>query len=129
MDEDGEPKEKHDGKGPDFDYLLGMPMWNLTQEKKDSICKQRDVKNQELKKLKATTSETMWHTDLDEFLAKLDDVEKKERNEVKEADAELAKMKKGAAKGKGAKGMNKMETLPSKHAIRVAPIIAVSNLT
>jgi len=33
-------------------------------------------------------------------------------------------MKKGAAKGKGAKGMNKMETLPSKHAIRVAPIIA-----
>jgi len=124
LDEDGEPKEKHDGKGPDFDYLLGMPMWNLTQEKKDSICKQRDVKNQELKKLKATTSETMWHTDLDEFLAKLDDVEKKERNEVKEADAELAKMKKGAAKGKGAKGMNKMETLPSKHAIRVAPIIA-----
>ena len=22
-------------KGPDYDYLLGMPMWNLTQEKKD----------------------------------------------------------------------------------------------
>merc|ERR1712106_678730 len=33
-----------DKKGPDFDYLLGMPMWNLTQEKKDEICRKRDEK-------------------------------------------------------------------------------------
>ena len=32
-------------KGPDYDYLLGMPMWNLTQEKKDEICRKRDEKN------------------------------------------------------------------------------------
>merc|ERR1711885_124052 len=121
-DEDGEPKEVHDGKGPDYDYLLGMPMWNLTQEKKDQIYKNRDLRNQELKKLQATTTETMWKTDLDEFLVKLDEVEAKERKEISEADADLAKMKKKG--GKNAKGMMKMETLPSAHAIRVEPVIA-----
>ena len=25
----------------DFDYLMGMPMWSLTQEKKDDLCKKR----------------------------------------------------------------------------------------
>merc|ERR1719369_2737496 len=126
-DED-EPKEKDDGKGPDYDYLLGMPMWNLTQEKKDKICKQRHTKNTELKKLKATTINTMWTKDLDEFIAKLDEVEKQEKKEINEADAELSKSAKKAGnkegkKGKGAKGMVKMETLPSEHAIRVEPVI------
>lgn len=122
-DDADEPKEKHDGKGPDYDYLLGMPMWNLTQEKKDAICKNRDQKNQELKKLKATTIETMWETDLNDFMTKLDEVEAKEAKEISEGNKELATaMKKG--KGKGAKGMNKMETLPSAHAIRVEPIVA-----
>jgi len=128
-DDDDEPKEKDDGKGPDYDYLLGMPMWNLTQEKKDKICKQRDTKNTELKKLKATTINTMWTKDLDEFIAKLDEVEKQEKKEINEAEAELSKSakkagKKEGKKGKGAKGMVKLETLPSEHAIRVEPVIA-----
>ena len=25
----------------DFDYLMGMPMWSLTQEKKDDLCRER----------------------------------------------------------------------------------------
>ena len=25
----------------DFDYLMGMPMWSLTQEKKDDLCRKR----------------------------------------------------------------------------------------
>ena len=25
----------------DFDYLMGMPMWSLTQEKKDELCRKR----------------------------------------------------------------------------------------
>ena len=60
-DEDAE-KEKDDGKGPDFDYLLGMPMWNLIQEEKDQLCK----------KLQGTTIETLWERDLDEFIAKIE---------------------------------------------------------
>jgi len=121
-DEDADiPKEKYDGKGPDYDYLLGMPMWNLTQEKKDLICKQRDTKNQELNKLKATTVDMMWTTDLDEFIAKLDEVEKKEIKEINEGEAELVKKAKG---GKGKRGGMKLETQPSAHAIRVKPVIA-----
>lgn len=30
--------------GPDYNYLLSMPMWFLTKEKKDELCKQRDAK-------------------------------------------------------------------------------------
>merc|ERR1711915_12706 len=116
-------KEKDDGKGPDFDYLLGMPMWNLTQEKKDQLCKNRDTKQQELKKLQGTTIETLWERDLDEFMAKLNEVEEKERLDAAEAEAGIAKSGK-KAKGKGAKGMVKTEALPSEHAIRVEPIIA-----
>ena len=85
-EDDNEPKEKDDGKGPDYDYLLGMPMWDLTQEKKDKICKQRDTKNTELKKLKATTINTMWTKDLDEFIAKFDEVEKQEKKEIDETE-------------------------------------------
>merc|ERR1712045_404113 len=80
------------GKGPDFDYILGMPMWNLTQEKKDLLCKNRDERNQELKKLKATTPEQMWRKDLKEFLTKLDEVEAKERAEANADAADAAKM-------------------------------------
>ena len=47
-------------KGPDFDYLLGMPMWNLTQEKIDEILKKRDDKRQEYEVLVATTKEQLW---------------------------------------------------------------------
>ena len=25
----------------DFDYLMSMPMWSLTQEKKDELCRKR----------------------------------------------------------------------------------------
>lgn len=30
--------------GPDFNYLLSMPLWSLTQEKKEELIKQRDDK-------------------------------------------------------------------------------------
>ena len=119
-EEDG-AEETDDGKGSDFDYLLSMPMWNLTQEKKDNLCKNRDERNQELKKLQATSIKTMWRKDLDDFITKLDEVEKKENEDLAEAAANAAKMKKTA--GKKGKGI-KMEALPSAHAIRVDPVIA-----
>lgn len=110
-----------DKKGPDFDYLLGMPMWNLTQEKKDEICKKRDEKQKELKGLQATAKETLWENDLNEFLAKLDEVEAKEKTE---AAGEVPNAPKGKGGKKGAKGGDKAETKPSAHAIRIEPVIA-----
>ena len=32
------------GSGPDFGYLLNMPILNLTKEKKDELLKQKDAK-------------------------------------------------------------------------------------
>lgn len=43
-EEEGEEAEKEDTSGPDYNYLLSMPMWFLTKEKKEELCKQRDAK-------------------------------------------------------------------------------------
>merc|ERR1712142_1257062 len=110
-------------KGPDYDYLLGMPMWNLTQEKKDELCRKRDEKHQELEKLKVTSKEQLWENDLAEFSEKLDEVEAKEAAEDAGGPNELAG-KSGSKKGKAKKGTIKLEALPSAAGIRVVPRIA-----
>ncbi|RXM34757.1 DNA topoisomerase 2-alpha [Acipenser ruthenus] len=33
--------------GPDYNYLLNMPLWYLTKEKKEELCKQRDAKGED----------------------------------------------------------------------------------
>lgn len=43
-DEDEEREKEGETSGPDYNYLLSMPMWFLTKEKKDELCKQRDDK-------------------------------------------------------------------------------------
>lgn len=30
--------------GPDFNYILNLPLWCLTKERKDELLKQRDAK-------------------------------------------------------------------------------------
>lgn len=43
-EEEDDEAEKEDTSGPDYNYLLSMPMWFLTKEKKEELCKQRDAK-------------------------------------------------------------------------------------
>lgn len=64
-----------------FDYLLGMSMWMLTEEKKNELLKQRDNKIAELDQLKRKTPQDLWRDDLDAFVTKLDEVEEKERKD------------------------------------------------
>lgn len=64
-----------------FDYLLGMSMWMLTEERKNELLKQRDNKLSELNELKSKTPESMWEYDLEALEKKLDEVEEKERQE------------------------------------------------
>lgn len=64
-----------------YDYLLGMSMWMLTKERKDELLKQRDNKMTELKILRGKTPSDLWREDLDTFMAKLEQVEEKERLE------------------------------------------------
>lgn len=44
MEEEDETTDKEETTGPDYNYLLSMPMWFLTKEKKEELCKQRDAK-------------------------------------------------------------------------------------
>ena len=36
--------EEETDSGPDFNYILSMPIYNLTKEKKEELCKKRDEK-------------------------------------------------------------------------------------
>ncbi len=100
VDEEEEDSEDVNAPGgADYDYLLGMPMWNLTLEKKEELLKKRDEKEQELKVLKATSKEQMWRQDLKELEEKLDEVEAKEAEEELQA-RKKSKPKKGSASKK-----------------------------
>uniref|UniRef100_A0AAQ4PU36 DNA topoisomerase 2 n=1 Tax=Gasterosteus aculeatus aculeatus TaxID=481459 RepID=A0AAQ4PU36_GASAC len=116
QEEGAEEEEEEDTSGPDYNYLLSMPMWYLTKEKKDELCKQRDAKLTELNTLKKKAPTDLWKEDLAAFLEELEVVEEKE----KEA-ARMPVAKKGPAKGKALKV--KQETQPTPQGRRVVPRI------
>ncbi|KAF3853418.1 hypothetical protein F7725_014106 [Dissostichus mawsoni] len=105
-----------DASGPDFNYLLSMPMWYLSKEKKDELCKQRDNKLTELNTLKKKSPSDLWNEDLAAFCEELERVEKKEKE-----DAEMPIVKKGGGRTKVVKV--KQETLPTPEGRRVVPRI------
>merc|ERR1712223_2077916 len=74
--EDSDAEEN--AKDADYDYLLGMAMWSLTQERIDELLQKKGEKHAELKRLQEKEPEDLWNDDLDEFLIKLDEVEAKE---------------------------------------------------
>ncbi|XP_055638882.1 DNA topoisomerase 2 [Toxorhynchites rutilus septentrionalis] len=82
-----------------FDYLLGMSMWMLTEERKNELLKQRDNKLAELAAIKAKTQEMLWTDDLDALASKLDEVEEKERLEAINTEKKLKGGVKGAGRG------------------------------
>jgi DNA topoisomerase-2 len=65
----------------DFNYLLSMPLWNLTLEKKEEILKQQKEKTRQLKNLREKTIEQLWLDDLNEFTTELDKFEIKEKED------------------------------------------------
>ncbi|XP_042332431.1 LOW QUALITY PROTEIN: DNA topoisomerase 2-alpha [Sceloporus undulatus] len=118
--EEGESEKENESvgtTGPDFNYLLNMPLWYLTKEKKDELCKQRGDKETELETLKQKKPDDLWREDLAVFVEALDDLEEKEKQD---------EMSGGASKpikGKGGKPKVKklQEVMPSPHGRRVIP--------
>lgn len=91
-----------------YDYLLGMSMWMLTDERKNELLKQRDNKLSELAILKAKTPESIWLSDLEVLEKKLDEVEEKERQEELGVNMKTAKqLASKASKEKAAGGRRK----------------------
>ena len=48
-----------------YDYLLGMPLWNLTFEKVEELKRQRNLKQIEHDNLSAKSIENIWLSELD----------------------------------------------------------------
>jgi DNA topoisomerase-2 len=80
-----------------YDYLLGMKLWSLTQEKVQQLITERNVKREELNILATKTAEDLWMHDLDCLEKALDDFE---QNIEKDRLAELKAQEK-ARSGKG----------------------------
>ncbi|KAM9657800.1 DNA topoisomerase 2-alpha [Morphnus guianensis] len=120
-EEEESDKESAAATGPDFNYLLNMPLWYLTKEKKDELCKQRDKKEKELENLKCKSPSDLWKEDLAVFVEELDVVE------AKQVQDEIAGHVGKPLKVKGAKTKVKKaqltEVMPSPHGIRVVPQI------
>ena len=114
----------------DFDYLLGMPIWNLTMEKKDEILRQQRAKAEELGRLKAKTVKELWEDDLTEFLAELNKVEAKEKE-----DESITQLKtfKAANKEQSRKNIHtadkRMEYMPTVDGVKIEPVLDPSLLS
>ncbi|CAN0108062.1 unnamed protein product [Rangifer tarandus platyrhynchus] len=104
--------------GPSFNYLLDMPLWYLTKEKKDELCKLRKEKEQELETLKRKSPSDLWKEDLAAFVEELEVVEAKEKQ-----DEQIGLPGKGG-KAKGKK-TQMAEILPSPSGKRVIPLVTV----
>ncbi|XP_023932528.1 LOW QUALITY PROTEIN: DNA topoisomerase 2-alpha-like [Lingula anatina] len=107
--------------GPDFNYILNLPLWSLSKEKKEELLKQRDAKQEELRALRRKTPSCLWKDDLEKFLEELEKVEQKEREDAAAGvNPGVVKTAKGRAKPKK---IHIEETKPSPMGRRVEPRI------
>lgn len=105
--------------GPNFNYILNMPLWCLTKEKVDELLKQRDQKKGELHDLQRKTPEDLWKEDLAVFVEELNNVEAMEREE--QSAGRAIKLVKGKVGKPKVKKMNLEETMPSPFGRRIDP--------
>ena len=64
--DDAEENAKIGASG--YDYLLGMPIWSLTQERVEKLMRQIGDKEHEIDALIKLSKEDLWRTDLDDFI-------------------------------------------------------------
>jgi DNA topoisomerase-2 len=116
-------QDEVENKNQDYNYLLSMPLWNLTMEKKEEILKQQRQKGAELKALQAKTREQLWLDDLAEFKLELEKFEQREREEMEiSIKKNVSKTAKAAASSSSSNLKSiKYEYLPTSDAERIEP--------
>ena len=86
-------KNESENVKENYDYLIKMPIWNLTYEKKEELLNELNNKKDLLAIIEKTTIEKMWLSDLEVFekeyqkyvlnrLSELDETPKKKRSRV-----------------------------------------------
>ncbi|KAI8323192.1 type II DNA topoisomerase [Martensiomyces pterosporus] len=87
----------------DFDYLLSMPIWNLTLEKVEKLLKEKAEIQLRLEQLLARTPIDIWNEDLDavekQWEAMVEEYEKRLADDEKDREKQAGS--KGKGKGKG----------------------------
>lgn len=94
----------------EYDYLLTMPLWSLSEEKIAELTNQMNNKKDDHDQLEATHINTLWGRDLDAFLAALtkqEELDEKDRLAHKSAKIEGGKGGRGRAKKPLAAAPNK----------------------
>jgi DNA topoisomerase-2 len=89
---------------PSYDYLVGMPMWSLTQEKIDELEANFNEKETELNKYKNTTTKDLWLGELEEL----------ENTYSKWYDNKLSVLSENTDKKKNKKSQDKKEVVKDK---------------
>ncbi|KAL5387890.1 DNA topoisomerase 2 [Paraphaeosphaeria sporulosa] len=81
--EDDEESDRDAGGAGDYDYLLGMAIWSLTQERVEKLQRQIGDKELEIDALQKLTPRDLWTRDLDDFVEEwnlqLDDEAKRKK--------------------------------------------------
>lgn len=106
VEEDGADEATEEGPSSDndYDYLLGMAIWNLTKEKVDKLLMQRDEKEKELNILLKRTPQNLWEEDLYHFEEAWEAVLAEDDRKLKDVSTMGKKGKAGTIKSKaGAK--------------------------
>jgi len=93
----GEGGEEENDTG-NYDYLIKMPIYNLTKDKIDELNKENDIKSKMFKDIEVKTLETMYLEDLEDLLLEYGKFEKDKVNKLDEP-----VKKKKVTKGKGTK--------------------------
>ncbi|KAJ5814553.1 DNA topoisomerase II eukaryotic-type [Penicillium riverlandense] len=86
-----------------YDYLLGMPIWSLTQERVEKLRRQIGDKEVEIDVLIKLTKEDIWKRDLDEFINEwrfqLEDEDRRQRKAAGLGRRVSAKLATGGGRG------------------------------
>lgn len=99
-----------DGGARDYDYLLGLPIWSLTQERVDKLKTQMVDKKKQLDDLKALSEKDLWCSDLDEFLKVWDAREIEEHDIARKIRGMGRRVSKKLGAGKSSKVSARMKT-------------------
>jgi DNA topoisomerase-2 len=116
MEEKSKDGEQSGGK-TGYEYLLGMALWSLTQEKVDELKKMRDDKEAELQALAKKTEAQIWSRDIDAVELALGQMERDDTEALEKATTLADKSRKAS----GAPGEKKPRKAAAKPKEAPAP--------
>ncbi|KAJ9119885.1 hypothetical protein QFC24_005599 [Naganishia onofrii] len=133
--EDGEEEdtlEEEEGKAGDYDYLLGMAIWSLTNERVEKMLNELKQKEGELDHLLSMKPTDIWNNDLEVFLAEWEAMlesdamaSKRVKPKPKTAAAKKLAAVKRKAKGLDTDEESEEDYMPTKAAIKAKKLTPV----